>query len=67
MHTKTNLRTVGLFVAISLLLSLPANAATPIKIDTKNLIVTVDAAACRWSAEVKGNAHAAERRLLSAR
>ncbi len=52
--TKTNLRTVGLFVAISLLLSLPANAATPIKVDTKNLIVTVDAAACRWSAEVKG-------------
>jgi hypothetical protein len=53
MHTKTNLRTLGLFVAMSLLLALPANAATPIKIDTTNLVVTVDAAACRWSAEVK--------------
>ena len=53
MHTKTNLRAVGLFFTISLLLALPANAATPIRIDTKNLIVTVDAAACRWSAEVK--------------
>jgi hypothetical protein len=39
----------------SLLLQfLPANAATPIRIDTKNLLVSVDAVACRWSAEVKG-------------
>ena len=53
MYTKTDLRAVGLFVFIGLLPFLPANAATPIKIDTKNLIVTVDAAACRWSAEVK--------------
>jgi len=33
---------------------LAAQAAAPIRIDTKNLTVTVDAAACRWSAEVKG-------------
>jgi hypothetical protein len=54
MHSKTNLRAVGLFVTIILLQFLPANAATPITIDTKNLLVTVDATACRWSAEVKG-------------
>jgi hypothetical protein len=29
-------------------------AAAPIKVDTKNLLVTVDAGNCRWSAEVKG-------------
>src|SRR5450759_3363254 len=29
-------------------------AATPIKIDTKTLLVTVDPTVCRWSAEVKG-------------
>jgi hypothetical protein len=32
----------------------PADAAAPIKIDTANLLVSVDATACRWSAEVKG-------------
>ena len=50
---RTSACATGLFVAISLLLALPANAAEPIKIDTKNLVVTVDAATCRWSAEVK--------------
>ena len=54
MRTRTSLRAVGLFVAMSLLLALPANAATPIKVETKNLVVTVNAATCRWSAEVKG-------------
>ena len=54
MPTKTDLLPVGLFLAVVLLPFLPANAATAIKVDTKNLIVTVDAAACRWSAEVKG-------------
>ena len=29
-------------------------AAAPITVDTKFLLVSVDAAACRWSAEVKG-------------
>jgi len=53
MPTKTDLLPVGLFLAVVLLPFLPANAATAIKVDTKNLIVTVDAAACRWSAEVK--------------
>src|ERR1035438_8979725 len=55
MHSKKpNLYAVGLFVAIVLLQFLPAYAAAPIKVDTKNLLVSVDAANCRWSAEVKG-------------
>jgi hypothetical protein len=28
----------------------------PIKIDTKNLLVSIDESVCRWSAEVKGTA-----------
>jgi hypothetical protein len=39
---------------VALLALLPIRAATPIRIDAKNLLVTVDAAACRWSAQVKG-------------
>jgi hypothetical protein len=31
-----------------------AAQTAPIRIDTKNLLVTVDAANCRWSAQVKG-------------
>jgi hypothetical protein len=54
MHSTLGLRVVGVLVAFILLPFLPADAATPIKIDTKSLLVTVDAAACRWSAEVKG-------------
>ena len=45
---------VGLLVAIVLLQIPPANAAAPIKVETQNLLVSVDAADCRWSAEVKG-------------
>ncbi|MGA2327586.1 MAG: hypothetical protein ABSH05_14985 [Bryobacteraceae bacterium] len=47
MHSKTDLRAVGLFVTIILLRFLPANAATPVQVDTKNLVVTVDGTACR--------------------
>ena len=54
MHSTLGLRVVGVLVAFILLPFLPADAATPIKIDTKSLLVTVDTAACRWSAEVKG-------------
>src|ERR1017187_1739990 len=54
MHSKPGLRVVGFLVTFILLPFLPADAASPIKIDTKSLLVTVDAAACRWSAEVKG-------------
>ena len=31
-------------------------AETPIRVETQNLLVTVDAGACRWSAQVKGSA-----------
>ncbi|MGA2117274.1 MAG: hypothetical protein ABSH56_21250 [Bryobacteraceae bacterium] len=54
MHSRTNLRGLRLCLTIVFLQSLRASAATPIKIDTKNLLVSVDVAACRWSAEVKG-------------
>ena len=47
-------RAVGLFAVVIVLPLVPARAAAPIRIDTKSLLVTVDAAACRWSAEVKG-------------
>ena len=49
MHRIAHLGAVGLVGAIVL-----ARAAAPVKIETRNLLVTVDAAACRWSAEVKG-------------
>jgi hypothetical protein len=44
----------GICVPALLFGVLPLAAATPIRIDTQNLLVTVDAANCRWSAEVKG-------------
>jgi hypothetical protein len=54
MHKKTNLSPVGLFAALALFPFQPVKAATPIRIDAKNLMVTVDPTACRWSAEIKG-------------
>ena len=51
---QNNHRAVGLFATIVLLQFLPASAATPIAIDTRNLLITVHANTCRWSAEVKG-------------
>ena len=54
MQIRKNLCAWGLWVTVVLVPSLPANAAPPIKIDTKNLLVSVDVTACRWSAEVKG-------------
>ena len=47
-------KAAGFLAAVVLLQFQPANAATPIKVDTRNLLVTVDAESCRWSAEVKG-------------
>src|ERR1017187_6279263 len=54
MHRKAQLRVPNLFVPLVVLSFLPVHAATPIKIDTTNLVVTVDPTSCRWSAEVKG-------------
>jgi len=54
MQGTFNIRAAGLLAAIALLPFQPARAATAIRIDAKNLLVTVDAAACRWSAQVKG-------------
>jgi hypothetical protein len=50
-----DLRIAAIHIAIiGLFPLLPIRAATPIRIDTKSLLVTVDTTACRWSAEVKG-------------
>jgi hypothetical protein len=54
MDGKANLRAAGLFIATVLMQFPGAKAAAPIKIETGNLLVTVDATTCRWSAEVKG-------------
>src|ERR1035441_6006959 len=54
MHKNTNLSAVGLLAALALLPFEPVHAAAPIRIDARNLLVTVDPTACRWSAEVKG-------------
>jgi len=54
MHSKTHFRIVGWLLTVILVPCLPATAATPIAIETRSLLVTVDASACRWSAEVKG-------------
>ena len=44
MHRKkTNLYAVGLFAAAGLLPFLPGRAAAPINVDTRNLLVPVDA------------------------
>jgi hypothetical protein len=54
MRSKTYVSVAALCALLTLSKPLAAQAAAPIRIDTKNLTVTVDAAACRWSAEVKG-------------
>ena len=54
MTWRIELRAVSFLAAVVLLQFQPAKAATPIKVDTGKLLVTVDAEACRWSAEVKG-------------
>src|ERR1035438_8512432 len=54
MHCRAKLRVPDLLVVLVVLSFLTAHAATPIKIDAANLVVTIDATACRWSAEVKG-------------
>ncbi|MGA2154541.1 MAG: hypothetical protein ABSH37_09000 [Bryobacteraceae bacterium] len=54
MRSATKVRAANILAATMFFQFLPANAAAPIKIDTGNLLVTVDATACRWSAEVKG-------------
>ena len=53
MNTSTGFRALPIACAV-LFSVLPIGAATPIKIDTQNLAVSVDPTVCRWSAEVKG-------------
>ena len=54
MQTTTRVRISLLMAFTALCQSLPVGAVEPIKVETANLLVTVDPANCRWSAEVKG-------------
>ena len=58
--TGTTIRTARFFffltIAISCGQALGQLAQTPIRLDTKNLLVSVDPNTCRWSAKVKGTA-----------
>jgi hypothetical protein len=54
MNTSTRIRMSLLIALITCCPSLPIRAATPISIETPNLLLRVDADNCRWSAEVKG-------------
>jgi hypothetical protein len=54
MKTAFTIRISLLSVFIVLGQAPSIQAATPIKVETRNLLVSVDAVNCRWSAEVKG-------------
>jgi hypothetical protein len=54
MKNATPIRIFLLIAFIALCPSLPIGAATPIRVDTRNLQILVDPINCRWSAEVKG-------------
>ncbi|MGA2115698.1 MAG: hypothetical protein ABSH56_13230 [Bryobacteraceae bacterium] len=54
MSLKSNIGVAGLCALAAICQFLPAQAAEPIKVDTKDLLVSVDPTTCRWSAEVKG-------------
>lgn len=45
---------IAVFALTAVPVILPAQAAAPIRIETQNLMVSIDPAGCRWSAEVKG-------------
>jgi hypothetical protein len=53
MKSRTAINAIHIAI-VALISLLPMTAATPIKVDTKNLLVSVDPTVCRWSAEVKG-------------
>jgi len=45
------------WIGVCVFLLLPLmGAETPIKVETRNLVLAVDPGACRWSAQVKGSA-----------
>ena len=54
MRTPTSASVSVLIAFITVSHSLPGQAAPPINVDTKNLLVQVDADNGRWSAQVKG-------------
>jgi len=54
MRFKANIGVAGLCALAAVSQFLPAQAAEPLKVDTRNLLVSVDPTTLRWSAEVKG-------------
>lgn len=54
MNTKIRILISLLMAFITLCQPPLVGAAPPIRVDTRNLLVLVDATQCRWSAEVKG-------------
>ena len=54
MKITTRIRLFLLIAIIAVCPTLPIGAATPIRVDTRDLQILVDPTNCRWSAEVKG-------------
>ncbi|HZL77587.1 MAG TPA: hypothetical protein VFC17_01955 [Candidatus Limnocylindrales bacterium] len=54
MKSTTPVRSSLLIAFVVLCQSLPIRAATPIRVETPNLLLRVDVENCRWSAEIKG-------------
>ena len=54
MKTRIGIRVFILLFVVAIFQGALIGASAPIAVDTKNLLVSVDAANCRWSAEVKG-------------
>ena len=54
MKTMTSIRAFFPLLAVAACRCALAAAEAPITVDTRNLLVTVDPTACRWSAQVKG-------------
>ena len=55
MTVTTGVRVPAALFIVMLFRCLPMGAAPPIRVDTRNLLVSVDPSVCRWSAEVKGS------------
>ena len=55
MNASASIRVLLLVLFMAHCQLVSAASETPITVDTQKLLVSVDPAACRWSAEVKGS------------
>src|ERR1039457_7447216 len=55
MTVTTGVRVPAALFIVMLFRCLPMGAAPPIRVDTRNLLVSVDPSVCRWSAGGKGS------------